>query len=566
MSALSPIELLQLSAPEQLILRRLTKAPHQTAAEIAQAIQQPAAETESLLQRLVHQGRVVEQLEGGRRVFAARFVFKNRGVRNMPAGIQRWLETRSESLLDETPLTAQLATETKQALWQLGRRRSLMPHEVLAWQGDRPGFISLVQTGLLVKTRLQGRPAASTTSPHQHGYVRRAEWLGLHEVFSQTPTNATTTAATQTVVWQWPETAFVQFAGQYPDLALALARHFSAQLQNCEQTRQRGQGRVWVVEGEHPQAGATSFAWELAQLARPAGDGVATNATASTLFWDAVGRPNQAWGPAATHATPPADGMVLFSHPSGVDILTQLAATDYPYAVQLDMALGELRRRYDVMVVDSGHARQERLALLRGQADTLMTLTCDPAGAEQAMRRWSDLQPYARPGQKRVLTLNRAIRPAIEADPRFHLVIPEDDEGGPSWGRDAATGETNAQTRWKQSLGEVYRRLSLNHTLEIFVPSTLDVNQQVDNSAQVQLALSFLGQVFGGATSSNAEGVWRSEDSGLVTEQVTVVRTFVSQSALDAYLDQVIAFAADLKRDMKQEAVAISVDHQLILV
>jgi hypothetical protein len=112
----------------------------------------------------------------------------------------------------------------------------------------------------------------------------------------------------------------------------------------------------------------------------------------------------------------------------------------------------------------------------------------------------------------------------------------------------------------------VYRRLSLTHSLGIFIPSTLDVDQAVDNTEQVQSTLSFLGSLFGGATSSEAEGVWRSQDSGLVTEQVTIVRTFLSQRLLERHLDDVISFATQLKQDMRQEAVAVDVDNQLILV
>ena len=154
-----------------------------------------------------------------------------------------------------------------------------------------------------------------------------------------------------------------------------------------------------------------------------------------------------------------------------------------------------------------------------------------------------------------MLLLNRARIPLSAVDPAFHLAIGEDidpitQQAGPS---DAA-------------LQELLRRLSLTHSIGIFIPSPLDVNSAVDNSVQVKATLAFLGSIFGGATSSEADGVWRSEDSGLVTEQVTIVRTFVSKQALEAHLDSVLSFATVLKRDMRQEAVALDVDNQLLLV
>jgi hypothetical protein len=205
----------------------------------------------------------------------------------------------------------------------------------------------------------------------------------------------------------------------------------------------------------------------------------------------------------------------------------------------------------------------ELILHLRGRAQTLLTLTKNEQGADEGNRRWQMLRYYAVPGQKRVLALNAARDSCAQVDARFHLVIPYDPGELTNYSYQNSDGYSGP---FQQAMHEVYNRLSLNHALAIFVPSTIDVDCLVDNSSQVQEALNFLGQIFGGATSSNADGVWRSEESGLVTEQVTIVRAFVSRKALDTYLDDVIHFATDLKKNMKQEAVAVSVDNQLILV
>ena len=52
----------------------------------------------------------------------------------------------------------------------------------------------------------------------------------------------------------------------------------------------------------------------------------------------------------------------------------------------------------------------------------------------------------------------------------------------------------------------------------------------------------------------------------MVVEEVTIVRTFVSQQALERNLDSVIGYATELKLTMKQEAVAVDIDNQLLLV
>jgi hypothetical protein len=166
-----------------------------------------------------------------------------------------------------------------------------------------------------------------------------------------------------------------------------------------------------------------------------------------------------------------------------------------------------------------------------------------------------------------VLALNRLSLPAAEVDPAFQLVLPDDSLNvSLAEKRKIALVEAAPNGPLAQAFQEVYRRLSLNHSIGIFIPSTMDVDMAVDNSAQVQEALAFFGTIFGGATRSQAEGCWRSEESGLVIEQVTIVRTFVSKQALETHLDQVVEFATKLKKEMKQEAVAIDVDNQLVLV
>jgi hypothetical protein len=258
----------------------------------------------------------------------------------------------------------------------------------------------------------------------------------------------------------------------------------------------------------------------------------------------------------------------LFKHPGGFDLLLQSERTDYAPQVQLNIALTELQARYSHIICDTGTDIHNELMLrLRGQAQKLMIVTKDPSGAPAAVARWQSAQPYTRPDQKRTLALNCAHNQSTEVDARFHLALPQDDESA-ALARTSGISVVEAAPngRLSRALGEVYRRLSLNHAVAIFVPSTMDVDQVKDNAAQVQATLSFLGNLFGGATSSDAEGVWRSEDSGLVTEQVTIVRTFVAKKALDQHIDDVIGFAADLKKEMKQEAIAVDIDNQLVLV
>ncbi len=559
MASLSPIDMLSLGGGEQELLRCLTRWPQLTLVELAERMRTPPAEVERLVNRLLADSRLVEQLQNERRVFSIRFRFRQTGVRNMPQALLDLLSRSSENFLQKLPLTASLPAEATEQLQQLAQRHTLVTNEVLSWQGHRPDHVHLIENGLLSQTRLNGRQTGQKT-----GYARRGHWLGLVETLAGAAADHTYTAVTDTTILAWQAHDFFDFAHRYPAFALALSREMGRRLHACQQARERGRGRLWAVEGTEARAGVTLLVTALAQLAQ---ESARDRQVRVLLWWREERLPSLPfWRKAQPAQERSVAGLAqIWTLQNGLEVLTRPAHHELPLQVQLDILLGELLAQYDYIICDTGHQMNNELLLqLRGRAQTLITLTTDPQGAEAGVERWRELQAYSAPDQKRVLALNQATIAMAEADPRFQLVIPADAQVAARPAHQTAALPDAGPLH--EALHEIFRRLSLTHALAIFVPSTLDVDQQVDNQQQVQSALAFFGHVFGGATSSNADGVWRSEESGLVAEQVTIVRTFVSRRALDEHLDRVIDFATELKRDMKQEAVALSVDNELLLV
>ncbi|MDW8287285.1 MAG: hypothetical protein RMJ89_04360 [Flammeovirgaceae bacterium] len=78
--------------------------------------------------------------------------------------------------------------------------------------------------------------------------------------------------------------------------------------------------------------------------------------------------------------------------------------------------------------------------------------------------------------------------------------------------------------------------------------------------------MKFLAERFGGATSKQAQGVWNSQQAGLVGEQVFIVNTYVTQNALRKYLDEVVDYVKNLKEELKQEAMALEINKKLTLI
>lgn len=109
--------------------------------------------------------------------------------------------------------------------------------------------------------------------------------------------------------------------------------------------------------------------------------------------------------------------------------------------------------------------------------------------------------------------------------------------------------------------------IPLRSKVSIYVPSTNNVNESVDNSDMVRYVHERLSQLFGGATCTPAIGGWVSESGELVRERVTIVYAFATDAQMDMYLDkEVLPICEKIKNDMSQEAVSLEVNGELYFV
>jgi hypothetical protein len=109
-------------------------------------------------------------------------------------------------------------------------------------------------------------------------------------------------------------------------------------------------------------------------------------------------------------------------------------------------------------------------------------------------------------------------------------------------------------------------RLERTNNIAMYIPTTVDVDKQIDTTLYVDKTLKFFGERFGGATSKQAQGVWNSEQVGLVGETVFIVNSYVTQADLNKYLDEVIDYVKEIKVELKQEAMALEVNQKLTLI
>lgn len=106
-------------------------------------------------------------------------------------------------------------------------------------------------------------------------------------------------------------------------------------------------------------------------------------------------------------------------------------------------------------------------------------------------------------------------------------------------------------------------KFDLDCKVSVYVPSTVNVNESVDNSAQVMNVITELSKLFGGATASQAVGGWVCDNGQTVVENVTIVYAFCTTDQLNQNIDKVISICENLRDSMKQEAISLEINGQL---
>jgi len=91
----------------------------------------------------------------------------------------------------------------------------------------------------------------------------------------------------------------------------------------------------------------------------------------------------------------------------------------------------------------------------------------------------------------------------------------------------------------------------LSQKVRLYVPSTVNINEAIDNKEHVERTLKLFGQLFGGATSYEAVGAWNGSNGKLVQESVTIVESYAKNLASNDIM-QVIDYAKQLCKAIMQ--------------
>jgi len=101
---------------------------------------------------------------------------------------------------------------------------------------------------------------------------------------------------------------------------------------------------------------------------------------------------------------------------------------------------------------------------------------------------------------------------------------------------------------------------NMDNKVSVYVPSTVNVNQRINNKKQVVSIIKQMSLLFGGATSYECVGGWVADNGDIVTEKVNIVYSFCDKKSLKDNLSKVINICQQIKKEMKQEAVTLEVN------
>lgn len=89
----------------------------------------------------------------------------------------------------------------------------------------------------------------------------------------------------------------------------------------------------------------------------------------------------------------------------------------------------------------------------------------------------------------------------------------------------------------------------LDNVVKIYVPSTYNVDQPIDNTPYVNESLETFSNMFGGATAIEGTGAWVGDNNQLIKEKVTIVYSF-AESLNKKKVNEVVAYAKSLKEEI----------------
>ena len=453
--------------------------------------------------------------------------------------------------LSASPLFAGCSPEILGQVVKQVKYRQYFPQDVIVWQGQPSTSLFLIVNGIVaVKQR------------HREGeqilaYLMSGNSFGEVGILENQPRSATVQALSEVDVLVIQRDDFLDILERHAKVGIALARVLGSYLLKTNRRKSGDHNRTRVM------------------LLLPVRKSMGAGTLGSLMAAEMV---NLRQSPTALLDYPDAHrifggfqvdrGKMAFRHPDGFDLLLPQVDRHLPASTRTTILMEQLLESYDNLVVILRSDLDEGATAILDHADQIIILAPPtPDGGKEVDRIKRQLKGRIRLEETNVMVMTNRTKPEwadLEALPQSDLDLPYLHEFP------AFQLPPPALQELPEPLVQLVRtcveRLERDQSIGIFIPTTMDVNATIDTTQHMDEAMAFMAERFGGATCKVVNGVWLSDRLGLVGEVVYVVYSYLTQSDMTRYLDEVVEYLKYLKRELRQEAMALEINRKLTLI
>lgn len=553
---LNPLDLLSLPPLQRDVVNYLSRKKQAALDEIQERLQRSADEIAEVAKALEDLGYIYEVLIDGVLHYRVFFGGKvSRSGRGVPSDIWNAVDLDNTAFLKQLALFNHLSDNHLQEVATKMTTRRYKRNQVIVWQGDTGDHIYFIKNGIVGISRLT--PESQHDEAEILAYLKQGDILAEHNLLEHHyPASGTATALSEVDVLTVRRQELIDLLLGYDQLALELAKMLSERLMGIN-TRLSSKGAdiklslVFGIAGCGTTTIGSALALTLADL------------TKRRAVYTEHPNPNQL---PQCFGFEPTDE--IYKHPAGYDIAMIEGAIGLPATVRTTLVMDQLLNDYPNIIIGLKDQVDESIAYMLEKASQVVIVT--PPDAESwraATRLLAKMRANIHPERTDILMVVNRKTPELADIPLVGSV----DFEIPYLSDITALKNHSLDTMpdsIKAIVNRIADRLGRTNQIGIYIPTTTDVDQVVDTSGYIQETITFFGEIFGGASASTneAHGVWNSDEVGLVSETIHIVRTYVTQAELDRYLGDVLEYVEGLKEALKQEAMALEVNQKLMII
>ncbi len=556
-TGLNPLDLLALPTAQRDLVNFLSRRKQANLPQVQERLGRSLQEVRQTLSDLKEAGYIHEALVDGELYYRVVFGGKvSRSGRGVPQHIWDAVDLDNKVFLKQIQLFQHLSDRELDEVTALLHSRHYKRNEVIVWQGNIGDEIAFVKSGIVGISRLT--PGDTQQDASILAYLKQGDLFSEHNLLDshQYPASATVTALSEVEVLEIKRRDLLDLLIRYDKSALELARMLSQRLIaiNTRLSSTGADTKLSFIYGIG-DCGTTSLGSTLAMI-------LAQTTRRKAAYTE---HPNPSSLPKVFDFEP--DGEI-YNHPGGFDVVMIEGAAGLPSTVRTTLVMDQLLNDYSNIVIGLQGQVDETVTYMLEKANQVVIVTSpDEKSWQKTNQLISQLRTAIHPERTGILIVVNRKAPDITAT-ALPGNIDYDIPYLPTMPSLSTITLDNLPAAFKDAATMLTDRLGRTTQLGVYIPSTIDVDQDVDTSGYIQETMAFLGELFGGAaaTTNEAHGVWNSEEVGLVSETIHIVRTYVTQAELDRYLGDVLEYVERLKEDLRQEAMALEVNQKLMLI